>query len=356
VPPSLGTGAELHGAFCLAAGTTAYLSQHIGDLDTDEAMTAYRTALDRAERLFGVAPELVGHDLHPDFSSTRLAEDLGLPRLPVQHHHAHVASVMAEHRLDGRVLGVAYDGFGLGTDGSAWGGELLVCDAISARRVGHLRPVALPGGDAAVRSPWRMLLSHAEAAGIVDDALASIDGHVDEIDTVLGLIRSATGPSTTSSMGRLFDAVAAALRIADASTYEGHPAILLEQAADPAEARPYPFEVDVGEDGVLLDPRPTVGAIVRDHRRGRPREEIAGRFHRTIAAATLEACRAVRETTGLRRVCLSGGVFANDLLTSDLAARLEAAGFDVFLPRRAPVGAGGLALGQVLVANASLAG
>jgi hydrogenase maturation protein HypF len=200
-----------------------------------------------------------------------------------------------------------------------------------------------------------MALAHAEAADVVDEAIPYL-AHGDEVETVLALIRSATGTSTTSSMGRLFDAVASLAGIVDASTYEGHPAILLEQAADPAEARPYPFEVAAGDDGVLIDPRPTVAAVVVDRRRDRPAAEIAGRFHRTIAAATLEACRAVRDTTGLTRVCLAGGVFANDLLTSDLVVRLEAAGFDVFLPRRAPVGDGGLALGQVLVANATVAG
>jgi hydrogenase maturation protein HypF len=354
--PTLGTGAELHGAFCLTNGTRAYLSQHIGDLDSEEAMGSYREALDRYRTVFGIAPDLVAHDLHPDFLSTRFAEELGLPSIAVQHHHAHVATVMAEHRLEGRVIGVAFDGFGLGTDGAAWGGEFLVCDAATAERAGHLRSVALPGGDAAVRNPWRMALAQAEDAGVAEAALGLLPGHAEEAEIVLQQIRSGVGVPTTSSVGRLFDAVSALAGLVDAATYEGHPAMLLEQAAEGGATREYAFEVVAGNGGVLLDPRPMIVAIVKDLRRGRPPAEVAGRFHRTMAAATLEVCRALRGMTGLGRVCLAGGVFNNDLLTSDLVARLETVGLEVFVSRQAPAGDGGIALGQVLVANATVGG
>ncbi|HKN81182.1 MAG TPA: carbamoyltransferase HypF, partial [Actinomycetota bacterium] len=185
VVPTLGTGAELHGAFCLAAGRRAYLSQHIGDLTTEEAMASFGSALDRYERVFGLEPELVAHDLHPDFLSSRFAQELSLPTVAVQHHHAHVASVMAEHGLDGRVIGVAFDGFGLGTDGTAWGGEFLVCDAAAADRAGHIRTVSLPGGDAAVRHPWRMAIAHADDAGVADEALTLLGVPADQADPVL---------------------------------------------------------------------------------------------------------------------------------------------------------------------------
>ena len=354
--PTLGTGAELHGAFCLASGSRGYLSQHIGDLDSEEAMESYRAALDRYEQVFGIQPEVVAHDLHPDFLSTRFAQELGLPSVAVQHHHAHIASAMAEHGLEGRVIGVAFDGFGLGSDGTAWGGEFLVCDAASAERVGHLRSVALPGGDAAVRHPWRMALAHAEDAGVVEDVLRLMPAHERDADIVLQQIRSGVDGPTTSSVGRLFDAMAALVGLTDVSTYEGHPAILLEQAASGGATREYGFEVVAGNGGVVLDARPLVVAVVKDLLRGRPAADVAGRFHRTMAAATLEVCRAVRGLTGLGRVCLSGGVFNNDLLTSDLIARLETVGFEVFLPRQTPVGDGGIALGQVLVANATVGG
>ncbi|MGA9160167.1 MAG: carbamoyltransferase HypF [Actinomycetota bacterium] len=350
VTPILGTGAELHGAFCLAAGTKAFLSQHIGDLDTDESLAAYADALERYEGVFQVRPEAVAHDLHPDFLTTRFAHDTGLPMFAVQHHHAHVASVIAEHRLQGRVIGVAFDGFGLGEDGTAWGGEFLVGDAGHLERAAHLRPVALPGGDAAVRNPWRMALSHAEDAGVLERALPFIGERGGETEVVLGQIRSGLATGPTSSMGRLFDAVAALTGVCDLATYEGQPAIELEQAAEGGATREYAFEVSPEPGGIVLDARPIIAAIVADLVRGRPACEIAGHFHRTIAAATLEVCRALRGVTGLDRVCLSGGVFQNELLASDTVARLETVGFKVFLPREAPVGDGGIALGQVLVA------
>ncbi len=354
--PTLGTGAELHGAFCLSNGTRAYLSQHIGDLDTEESLAAYRDALERYERMFGIAPVLVAHDLHPDLLTTRLAQGMDLPTVAVQHHHAHVAAVMAEYRLEGPVIGVAFDGLGLGTDGAAWGGEFLVCDATKAERAGHLRSVALPGGDAAVRNPWRMALAHAEDAGVADEARKLVRPPEEEAELVLAQIRSGVDVPVTSSVGRLFDAVAALAGLVERATYEGHPAMALEQAAEGGATREYDFDVVSGNGGVLLDARPLVAAVVRDLRRGRPVGSVAGRFHRTIAAATLEVCRAIRGATGLGRVCLGGGVFQNDLLSSDLVARLETVGFEVFLPRQAPAGDGGIALGQVLVANATVGG
>ncbi|HSD48647.1 MAG TPA: carbamoyltransferase HypF, partial [Actinomycetota bacterium] len=256
VTPTLGTGAELHGAFCLAAGTKAFLSQHVGDLDSDESLAAYAAALDRYEAVFQIQPEAVAHDLHPDFLTTRFAQDTGLPAFAVQHHHAHVATVIAEHRLEGRVIGVAFDGFGLGEDGTAWGGEFLVGDAGRVDRAAHLRPVALPGGDAAVRDPWRMAVSHAEDAGVLERALPLIGERDGETEVVLGQIRSGLATGATSSMGRLFDAVAALTGICDLATYEGQPAIMLEQAAEGGATREYPFDVSAEPGGIVLDARP----------------------------------------------------------------------------------------------------
>jgi hydrogenase maturation protein HypF len=201
-----------------------------------------------------------------------------------------------------------------------------------------------------------MALAHAVDAGVAEHALDLIEPPEAEAELVLGQIRSGTGVPTTSSVGRLFDAVAALGRLVDRATYEGHPAMVLEQAADGGATREYDFDVTSGNGGVILDPRPLVAAVVRDLRRGRPVGSVAGRFHRTMAAATLEVCRAIRGMTGLGRVCLGGGVFQNELLSSDLVARLETVGFEVYLPRQAPVGDGGIALGQVLVANATVGG
>ena len=357
VLPTLGVGAQLHGSFCLAAGERAFLSQHIGDLDTEEAMAAYADAFQRYRGLFGVEPEVVAHDLHPDFLSTRFAEETGLATVAVQHHHAHVATVMAEHRLEGQVIGVAFDGFGLGEDGTGWGGEFLLCSAERAERLGHLRPVRQPGGDAAVRHPWRMALAYAHDAGVVDEVVDLLGRPVPkETDAVLAQIEADLSSPLTSSAGRLFDALAAMAGICHEATYEGHPAMLLEQAALSSATREYPFDVTMEGGRLVLDTRPIVTSAVKDLTKGRAPGEVAGRFHRTLAAATLEVCRAIRGGSGLSRVCLSGGVFQNDLLLSDVASRLETCDFDVFVPRMAPVGDGGVALGQVLVAHARTEG
>lgn len=355
VKPILGAGAELHGAFCLAAGTRAFLSQHIGDLDTEEAMEAYAEALQRYRWVFGIEPEVVAHDLHPDFLSTRFAEETGLLPVAVQHHHAHIAAVVAEHRLEGPVIGVAFDGFGLGEDGTGWGGEFLQVDGAHAARLGHLRAVRQPGGDAAVRQPWRMAIAHAEDAGVLEQALQLLGEHVPkDVDKLLVQLRAGLAAPFTSSGGRLFDAVSALAGICHEATYEGQPAMLLEQAALSSATREYPFDVEMQDGRLVLDTRPIVAAVVKDLLKGRAAGEVAGRFHRTLAAAALEVCRAIRGGTGLSRVCLGGGVFQNDLFLSDVASRLETCNFDVYVPRQAPVGDGGIALGQVLVAHARL--
>jgi hydrogenase maturation protein HypF len=353
VKPILGTGAELYGAFCLAAGTRAFLSQHIGDLDTEEAMEAYADALQRYKWVFGIEPEMVAHDLHPDFLSTRFAEETGLQSVAVQHHHAHVAAVIAEHRLEGPVIGVAFDGFGLGSDGTSWGGEFFACDARHAERLGHLRGVRQPGGDAAVRHPWRMALAYAVDAGVLDEATHLLgDGDPEGTEVVLGQLRSGLASPFTSSVGRFFDAISALVGTCREATYEGQPAMLLEQAAHSSATREYAFDVEMDGGRLVLDTRPIVSAVVKDLVKGRDPGEVAGRFHRTLAAAVLEVCRAIRGGTGLSRACLSGGVFQNDLLLSDVASRLETCDFEVYVPRQVPVGDGGIAVGQVLVADA----
>jgi hydrogenase maturation protein HypF len=344
----LGAGALLHGAFCIASGTTAFLSQHVGDLDTIEAMSAYRVAYDRCRELFRVEPELVAHDLHPDFMTTRFAEELGLPAVAVQHHHAHVAATMAEHGITDTVVGVAFDGFGFGDDGTIWGGEFLVCDPARYVRVGNLRTVPQPGGDAATKVPWRMALAHAAEADVLGQAIEILRPPADERDVVLGQLLSGLGSPPTSSIGRLFDAVAALVGVCRMrATYEGQPAMLLEQIADPCAHGTYPFEV--GED-LVLDARRAIEAIVHDVAMGIAPSTVAGRFHAGLAAASADAAARIAEIYGLHRVVLGGGVFHNDLFTTALVCRLEARGLEVLLPRQVPVGDGGVALGQVWVA------
>jgi hydrogenase maturation protein HypF len=361
VAPRGGGGAELHATFCLAAGQRAFLSQHVGDLDSEETLAAYEDALGRHRALFGVEPGVVAHDLHPDFLSTRLAMSLGLPTVAVQHHHAHVAAVMAEHGLTGDVIGVAFDGFGLGEDGTGWGGEFLVCDAARSERAGHLRPVRQPGGDAAVRDPARMALAHAADAGVLDGALDLLaprvmgddetDRWVRARDVTIGQIASGLASPLTSSVGRLFDGVASLAGVCGRATYEGQPAMLLEQAVDERASGAYAFDVVRASDGEIVDARPVIAAVVDDLRRGVPAGIVAARFHRATAAAIERVCDRVREDRGLDRVCLGGGVFQNDVLLTDVVERLEGRGFHVFVPRAVPVGDGGISLGQVLVAH-----
>jgi hydrogenase maturation protein HypF len=346
--PTLGTGALLHGAFCLANAGKAFLSQHVGDLDTEESMAAYREALRRFREVFRIEPEIVAHDRHPDFMTTRFATSLGLPTVAVQHHHAHVAATMAEHGLDGEVLGLAFDGLGLGDDGTVWGGELLVCSAAGYRRVGRLRQVVQPGGDAATRDPVRMALAHARDAGVLDTAIDRLEAPSALVDVVERQIATGLASPRTSSAGRLFDAVAAIAGVCRSASFEGQPAMVLEAAVrEPVGTPAANPVVERLPDGLLeLDTRP----LIRD---AFEPGDVAARFHAGFAALIAEAAITAAGDAGLDRVVLGGGVFQNDRLTTEVGVRLTAEGLRVFLPRQVPIGDGGIALGQVLVANAT---
>jgi hydrogenase maturation protein HypF len=277
-------------------------------------------------------------------------------RIGVQHHHAHIASCMAENHLRGRVLGVALDGTGLGTDGRIWGGEFLVADFAGFARRAHLRNVLLPGGDAAVRQPWRMALSYLRDAygGQIPDQLRCFQGvdgkQVALVDTMLS-----RGIQTveTSSCGRLFDAVAAMLGLASEVTFEGQAAIALEAAAEPGIADRYDFEIEEGEPAVL-DFRPVIVAIGKDISSGRRVGEISARFHNTLSAAIGEVCSSIASREALRRVCLSGGSFQNLYLLGRTVVELRRRRFEVFLHAQVPANDGGLSLGQAMVANEHL--
>ena len=260
---------------------------------------------------------------------------------------------MAEHGLEGEVLGIAMDGLGLGEDGTIWGGELLRCTPARAERIGRLRPVRQPGGDAATRHPWRMAVSHAADAGILKEARPFVEVPDEEVEVVLGQIRSGLASPSTSSAGRLFDAVAALLGICRHASYDGQAAGLLEQAALPGRDR-VPVRAAVGmREGLMeIDPRETLRWIVEGRAAGAPTADLARGFHASFAEAVARACTQLSERgeVATRRVALGGGVFQNDLFTTDLRRRLTGAGFEVFLPRRVPVGDGGIALGQAYVA------
>ncbi|MDN0199211.1 carbamoyltransferase HypF [Streptomyces sp. S.PNR 29] len=354
VTPALAVGGDLKNALCLGAEGGAWFSPHIGDMGDLATVRAFERAGERLGALTGIEPELLTADRHPGYHSARwarrTAEAKGLPLRPVQHHHAHVASVMAEHGLGGgtRVIGVAFDGTGYGDDGAVWGGEVLVGGYDGFRRFAHLRYAQLPGGDKGVANPCRVALARLRAVGLPWDTdlpcVAACSS--DELRLLDRQLTRDTACVPTSSMGRLFDAVSSLAGICHRARYEAQAAIELEAAAVlawPERTGAYAFAGD-------LDPGPVLAAIVADLRRGVPVPVIAARFHRAVAVAVAKVCRAARRETGAEVAALSGGVFANALLDAECAALLAADGFTVLRHRRVPPNDGGLALGQLVVA------
>jgi hydrogenase maturation protein HypF len=355
--PILACGAELKSTVCLARGPYAFLSPHIGDLENYETYASYVTMIDHMTALFRVHPEAVAHDLHPAYLSTRVARGLdpALPRIAVQHHHAHVAACMAEHRLAGPVIGVAFDGTGYGTDGAVWGGEFLVAEYAGFERVAHLAYVPMPGGDLAVREPFRMALAHlARAFGGWDPALPPVAAATDEERRIIArqLERAVNAPPA-SSMGRLFDAVASLLGVRHRARYEAQAAIELEALVAPGEHGGYPVELAAGEPAVI-DPIPVIRGVVHDLERGVAVPVIAARFHASVVSMTLRVCDWLRGRTGIGRVVMSGGVFQNVTLLAATRRALAGAGFEVFSHHLVPPNDGGIALGQAAVAHARL--
>ena len=347
--PVLACGAELKNTFCLAKGNHAFLSHHIGDLENFETLRSYAEGIAHFRRLFGIDPVVVAHDLHPEYLSTKYALELdGVELVGVQHHHAHIASCLADNGESGPVIGVAFDGTGYGTDGTIWGGEFLVADLAGFTRAGHLDPVPMPGGTAAIRAPWRMAAAHLAAAypgGIPD--LAVRDRNAPDWAAVLGMAERGVNSPHTSSAGRLFDAVAALLGIRDTINYEGQAAIELEQHADPSVCGTYPMSAHD-----TLPCAELIRAIVDDLLRGEPTPVIAARFHNAVADAVTNTCALIRDETGIGVVALSGGVWQNLLLATRTMNSLRARGFRVLTHARVPCNDGGISLGQAAVAAA----
>ncbi len=355
----LACGAELKNTFALAKGERAWVGHHVGDLKNFETLTSFREGIDHFQRLFDVAPELCAHDLHPDYLSTRYAQEReGVDLLGVQHHHAHLAACLAEHGLEGPALGAIYDGTGYGTDGTVWGGELLAGDLRGFERVGRLWTVRMPGGEAAIREPWRMACAWLGEAGDGQPALpARLAGAVDPQDweRMHAVASSELASPLTSSAGRLFDAVAALCGIRAAVNYEGQAAIELEASAAPGERGAYPLPaLDV--DGLrVLDPREALLLAAADLDDGTEAGVVAARFHNSVAAATAATCSELAAARSLGAVVLSGGVFQNRLLLERTASLLADAGLTVLLPERLPPNDGGISYGQAAVAAATTA-
>ena len=351
--PLLACGAELKSTFCVARGSRAWVSHHIGDLENYETLESFRTGIAHFERLFAVEPEVVVHDLHPDYLSTAYAlERDGVDVVGVQHHHAHLAAVLAEHGERGPAVGAIFDGTGYGGDGTVWGGELLAGGLERSERVGHLRPVPLPGGARAIREPWRMACAWLDAIGAAESVPRTLAADVDPArwQAVRRLARARTAAPLTSSAGRLFDAVAALCGIRARVNYEGQAAAELEAAADPAERGAYPLPLDTGG---VLDARATIAAVARDAAAGADAAVVSARFHRGLARATAHACAAAAEARGTDRVVLAGGVFQNRLLLGLVSTDLRSRGLRVLAPRLLPPGDGAISYGQAATVAAA---
>ncbi len=358
-PPLLAVGGDQDNTVCLARDGRALLSQHIGDLSDLPTFSHFLDVVPDLERLLSVVPAAVAHDLHADYRSTRFAIALGLPRVPVQHHHAHVAACLAEHHHKGPVIGVIFDGSGAGDDGTLWGGEIFEADLTSYRRLGHLRPLALCGGDAAVRQPWRIGLAALHDAEVPASGLfAGVDA--DRLTRVEELLQRGLPLPATSGAGRWFDAVSSLCGLCVTSTWEAQAAVLLEQAAGDTAAPAYAFALGDAATAApaspfVVDLRPVVRAVARDVRAGVDAGVVAARFHETLAAVVLAGCRRARARGAPGTVVLSGGCFQNRRLSERARALLEDDGFEVLAHRRVPPNDGGLSLGQAAVASALLA-
>ncbi len=364
-PTVLACGTELKNTFTLLDGSRAYVSQHIGDMENQPTLEFYEEMLERFLKWFRVEPGIVAHDLHPDYLATRFAKryveeaDSHVRLIGVQHHHAHIVSVMAENGVTDAVIGLALDGTGYGTDGAIWGCEFLVADRSDFERAGHLKYTPLPGGDSAIRHPYRVALAHLHAAG--ESNLSGVGRRlfpeidVGELDLVVQQIERNLNCIATSSAGRLFDAVSAILGVCHEISYEAQAAIELESLInrddDGASEPHYPYALVDSERGFVVDAGPTVLAVLADMLAGTPREVVARAFHNTVVRFAADACGVVARATGIGTVALSGGVFQNRYLLTKLVSLLETGGFRVLLNREVPANDGGVSLGQAVVAG-----
>jgi hydrogenase maturation protein HypF len=361
---TLAFGPQMKNTFCLGRQNFALMSQHLGDLDSEHAMTAQKVALDHFLRLFDAKIELAACDLHPDYITTRLAEEYcaqrGMPLVRVQHHHAHLAACLAENGRAERAIGLMLDGTGYGSDDTIWGGEVLVGDARSFERAAHVQETFMPGGELAAKQPWRMALAWLhEAFGA--EALAQPVALLNELRTELGdealavllneSLRARVFPRTTS-MGRLFDAVAALIFFGTRRQHEGQAAMLLEGMIASGPVEPYPFDVRFTAEGGVISPVPMIRALVVDLEQGESSALMSRRFHEGLVDALTRTCLALRDSTGLKLVALSGGCFQNAFLQAGLEERLRAERFEVITHRHVPPNDGGVSLGQAVVANA----
>ena len=365
----LACGAELKNTFCLTRGTKAILSQYIGDLENYETLEYFKETLKNLRKVFRVTPKIIAHDLHPDYLSTRFAleyaAEMGIPAtsvVSVQHHHAHMASCMAEHNLNGEVIGVAFDGTGYGTDGNIWGGEFFIVSRENFKRKAHLDYVPMPGGEKAIQEPWRMTVAHLYQT-FGDDIFKAAPSffkrfNQKDVEIVITMIKKKINTPLTSSVGRLFDAVSSLLGIRDTITFEGEAAIELETAADAREEKEllsYPFLI-IHDDPIIVDIKPLLKSAGEDLIKSVKIAVISYRFHYTLAMIIVEVSKILKTQGKIRDVVLSGGVFQNKLLLNLAVTHLEREGFRVWFNEQFPANDGGISLGQAVIAWERLKG
>lgn len=378
--PTLAVGGELKNTFCLAREKYAFLSHHIGDMENAETYESFEQGVEHLSRLFRVTPELIAHDLHPGYFTTKYAEGIAdIPRIAVQHHHAHIASCMADNGLtDRKAIGLSFDGTGYGTDGTIWGGEVLLASYADFERFARLEPLPLPGGDSATRHPWRIAVGYAHFLGIEIADLPFLQTiKKPELRIVRQQVDKKLNAPLTSSMGRLFDAVASLSGVRSDVAYEAQAAMELEVLSKPfiSDAEPYPYAIAPchsegakrpknllqaegetlrfaqSDNDCSIGIREFLDAVVRDVRGNAPAGVIGARFHKTIADMSIDICKRARAQTSLNEVALSGGVWQNQILLNLVRDGLEAEGFTVFTHKQVPANDGGLALGQAVIAN-----
>jgi hydrogenase maturation protein HypF len=359
-PEVLALGPQLKATQCIVKGNFAFLSPHIGDMETPQARDFFQESLTLMKKITESNPDVIACDSHPAYYSTKIAEELtGVRVVRVQHHHAHIVSCLAENQISGDVIGLAMDGTGYGLDGHAWGGEFLVANEKRFERLGHLQYFVLPGGEKAIHEPWRiasslLFLAYGQSWPDIAAQLNIMPPGLDS-KVLNKLITNKINSPLTSGLGRLFDGVAAIIGLRKTVSFEGQAAMELEGQSDRKAAEPFPFAISEDKENCfILDISSTIRAIVNDLLKGKNKKEISSSFHRTLTAAFAAMCEKIRENTGVNvnRICLSGGCFQNKILLEDSISLLEKAGFVVYHHKRVPTNDGGIALGQAVIAGA----
>jgi hydrogenase maturation protein HypF len=355
----LACGGELKNTFCLTRGQYAFMSHHIGDLENLETLTSFEEGIEHFKKLFYIEPKALAYDLHPDYLSTQYALSIpGIPRIGVQHHHAHIVSAMAENGIEGDVIGVALDGTGFGTDGTIWGGEILKANYRDFDRLAHLKKVPMPGSSMAIKEPWRMAMVYLsgafgdESTSLKIDLMKRID--FQKWDILKKAIEKKINTPWTSSMGRLFDATSSLLSIRDEVHYEGQAAIELEMIADHGGKEEYPFHIYKNGKPMVIDVTEMIRGIVCNLIDGISSSKISGKFHRTLSRIIVETCETIRSKEKLNRVVLSGGVFQNMFLLFLVTEGLKISGFDVYTHHLVSPNDGGISLGQAVIGHTRL--